>query len=162
MKKYDVIVALEGLREARKKWNEAKRKFDTDVNLLMDRLMREAAVNMMSATEVATAGGWTRRQVTDRMRRMDMNPKKGKRLLAAQAAQALADNAALLGIQPWEMDHMSPLMYLPMGSQLRALLEERGESTVLLRVSREKWEEHQSDCIGAGCCGCCLNGAVEA
>lgn len=123
MKKFDVIIALEGIAEARYKWNSAWLKFDSEVGYVIKRLLNEAAVNFMSAEEVARYSGLTVKRVRQLMRDNGLNPKTGKTLLAKQAAETLANNAALLGIEPHEMDLMSPLAYLPIGSDLKKFLE---------------------------------------
>jgi hypothetical protein len=123
MKMFDVQIALEGIAEARSKWDTALRKFNADVEFLMARLLNEAAVNHMSVEQVAKASGLTAKRVRVMMRAHGLDPKKGKRLLANHAAQALAENAALLGVEPHEMDLTSPLAYLPMGSDLKKFLE---------------------------------------
>lgn len=121
--KFGVLIALEGIAEARAEWHAAKRKFDADVNFLMHRLLLEAARNRMSVDEVAKASGYSVAQVRAMMRKRSLDPKKGRTLLAKQAAEALAANAELMGIQPWEMDLTSPLAYLPMGDEMRRALE---------------------------------------
>lgn len=123
MKFYDVQIALEGIAEARTAWDRGLRKFNSDVEYLMARLLNEAAVNHMSVEQVAKASGLTAKRVRSLMRAHGLNPKQGKRMLANHAAEALASNAALLGIEPNEMDLMSPLAYLPMGSDLKKFLE---------------------------------------
>jgi hypothetical protein len=120
---FDVQIALEGIAEARAKWDMAFRKFNADVEYLMARLLNEAAVNHMSVEQVAKASGLPAKRVRALMRDHGLNPKQGKRLLANHAATALTENAALLGIEPHEMDLTSPLAYLPMGSDLRRILE---------------------------------------
>ena len=123
MRMFDVQIALEGIAEARTKWDRAFRKFNADVEYLMARLLNEAAVNHMSVEQVAKASGLPAKRVRALMRDHGLNPKQGKRLLANHAATALTENAALLGIEPHEMDLTSPLAYLPMGSDLRLILE---------------------------------------
>lgn len=130
MKKFDVQIALEGINEATTAWAKARIKFNSDITYLMSRLLNEAAVNFMSAEEVARYSGMTVKRVRILMRANGLDPKKGKRLLAKQAAEALSENAALLGIEPHEMDLMSPLAYLPMGSDLRKFLETKTVSQV--------------------------------
>lgn len=174
MKMYGVQIALEAIHEARDKWDTAHRKFNSDVSYLMARLINEAAVNHMSVEQVAKASGLTAKRVRTMMRAHGLDPKKGKQLLANHAAQTLADNAALMGVEPHEMDLMSPLAYLPMGSELRKQfleteaargVKELPEDTVLVRIDRETWEEHKAngECpVSAACCGCHLDYAVEA
>lgn len=122
MKKLDVVIALETVKEARAKWAVAQTSFTADVSTVMKRLLNEAAVNMMSAEEVAKASGLTVKRVRALMRENNLNPKNSKRLLAKTAAETLAENAALMGVEPREFDLMSPLAYLPMGSSLKGFL----------------------------------------
>lgn len=122
MRKFDVQIALEGVREAREKWFFAQQRFNTDVDFVMTRLLHEAARNFMSVDEVARMSALTPKRVRELMRRAGLDPKSGKRLLAKQAAEALAQNSELLGIEPHEMDLTSPLAYLPMGSELKQKL----------------------------------------
>lgn len=119
MKKFDVQIALEGVHEAKAAWAKAITKFNSDIDAMMARLLREAAVNYMSAEEVAKVSGFTVKRVRQMMRDAGLNPRDGKTLLSKKAAEALAENSALLGIEPHEMDLMSPLAYLPMGEQMR-------------------------------------------
>lgn len=121
--KFEVQLALEAVADARKTWGVATAKFNSDVDLLFARLLNEAAVNKMSVNEVGKAAGMTTVKVRALMRRHGLNPKTGRNLLAAQAAETLAENSALLGVEPHEFDLMSPLAYLPMGSDLRKFLE---------------------------------------
>jgi len=130
MKKFDVQIALEGIAEAKATWAKAITEFNAGVEYVMTRLIHEAAANYMSVEEVAKASGLTPKRVRLLMRNSGLDPKKGKRLLAKHAAEALAENAALLGIAPHEMDLMSPLAYLPMGKQLRQELQNRTVSQV--------------------------------
>lgn len=127
MEKFGVQLNLEAVRDAKAAWDKARRQFDADVDYVMTRLLHEAAVNYMSAEQVAKASGLTVKKVRALMRGVGLNPRNSKRLLAAAAADALRDNAALLGIEPHEMDLMSPLAYLPMGSELRERLTETKE-----------------------------------
>lgn len=130
MQKFDVQIALEGVREAREKWTKAKIKFDADVEYVMSRLINEAAVNYMSAEEVARASGLTTKRVRLLMRQRGLDPRKSKRLLSKQASETLMENAALLGVEPHEMDLMSPLAYLPAGQELRQMLTDMTLSQV--------------------------------
>jgi hypothetical protein len=123
VQKFDVQIALEGIAEAKTKWTRAFADFNAGVETAMTRLIHEAAANFMSAEEVAKHSGLTVKRVRILMRAAGLDPKHGKRLLSKNAATALAENAALLGIQPHEMDLTSPLAYLPMGSEMREFLE---------------------------------------
>lgn len=124
MELFGVQLELEAVRDARAAWSKAKRQFESDVDLIMARLLNEAAVNYMSVPQISKASGLTPTKVRALMRKHNLNPKRGKRALAAAAATALQENSALLGIEPHEMDLMSPLAYLPMGSDLRQELSD--------------------------------------
>lgn len=117
---------------AEAKRERAKRiaEFDSGVAAVMSRLLHEAARNYMSVEEVAKAGGFTVKRVRQMMRDVGLNPRDGKNLLSKKAAEALSNNAALLGVEPGEMDLMSPLAYLPMGEQLRRELQDKTVSKV--------------------------------
>ena len=147
MQKFDVVIALEGVREAKAEWAKAVTKFNADVEYVMARLLHEAARNYMSAEEVAKASGFTVKRVRTLMRAAGLDPRSGKTLLAKKAAEALADNAALLGIEPHEMDLMSPLAYLPMGEKMRRELQERSVSQVTEMEGEHDafYEEHYPD-----------------
>lgn len=130
MLKFHVVSALENLRDAKAEWAKAVTKFNADVEFMMRRLLHEAAHNYMSAEEVARASGMTTKRIRDLMRKNGLNPRDGKTLLAKHAAEALHENSALLGIEPHEMDLMSPLAYLPMGKALREELQNQTISQV--------------------------------
>lgn len=130
MKRLDVIGHLERVREAKREWTIARISFDTDVNAMMRRLLHEAAANYMSPEDVAKASGFTTKRVRQMMRDIGLNPRDGKTLLSNKAAEALANNAALLGIEPRDMDLMSPLAYLPMGSVMKRALADAAVSKV--------------------------------
>lgn len=130
MKKIDVLTQLEKINDAHKRWSAARLEFLTASNHMMARLLHEAAANFMSAEEVAKASGFTIKNVRNQMRNAGLNPKDGKRLLSKKAAEALANNSALLGIEPREMDLMSPLAYLPMGEQMKRELRASAVSQV--------------------------------
>lgn len=154
MKKFEIILALEQVAAARKKWNQAERKFRSDLGSVMRRLILEAAHNRMSAEDVGRNSGYSAREIRRMMRDSGLDPKKGKTLLAKQSADALAENAALLGVDPHEMDLTSPLAYLPMGSELRRFLEtsrvtgedvdtEISEADAVLDVAFLLWQVEQ-------------------
>lgn len=130
MKKLDVIVQLEKVHEAKAQWAKAQMDFNTSIEYMMARLLREAAVNYMSPEEVARASGFTTKRVRQLMRDAGLNPRDGKTMLSKRASEALAENAALMGIEPSEMDLMSPLAYLPMGSKMKRELQDLTVSQV--------------------------------
>lgn len=129
MNRQDVTTNLVRIRQARRAWTTAKAKFDSDVDAALLRLVHEAAANFMSAEEVSRYSGFTVRRVREVMRQAGLTG-RGKRLLAKQAATTLAENAIVLGIEPKDMDLMSPLAYLPAGSELRKGAEANGVSNV--------------------------------
>jgi hypothetical protein len=130
MQKFDVQIALEGVREARGEWSRAQQEFQSNVDKVLDRLIHEAATCFMSVEEFAKASGLSPKRVRDLMRRNRMHPSSSKTLLAKHAAEALATNSELLGIAPHEMDLTSPLAYLPMGKELRQELTDKTVSRV--------------------------------
>ena len=156
MKKFDVQIALEGIREAKAEWAKAVRAFNADVEKVLVRLLHEASVNYMSPEEVARFSGLSTKRVRSLMCEHGLNPRDGKRMLADSAAKALADNAALLGIRPHDMDLMSPLAYLPMGSQLRQELTDKAVARVTelpedtVTVSRNTLSLMLTDCYEDG------------
>lgn len=140
MQKFDVVIALEGVAEAKAAVAKGVTKANSDIAYVMSRLIHEAARNFMSAEEVAKASGFTVKRVRQMMRDAGLDPKKGKRLLSKTAAEALANNAALMGIEPHEMDLMSPLAYLPMGEKMKRELQDKTVSQVH-EVSGNDWDE---------------------
>lgn len=161
MQKFDVQIALEGVREARSKWNTAVRQFNADADKVMTRLLHEAAANYMSSEQVAKHSGLSPKRVRSLMRLAGLNPSRGKNLLAKHAAEALATNSELLGIAPHEMDLTSPLAYLPMGSELRQALTDKTVSKVTelddptCRCSdrsgyHRNWNEYLHTCMDCG------------
>lgn len=130
MKKADIIEALHKVREAKHVWAREQATFNSSVEAVMTRLLHEAAVQRMSPEEVARESGFTPKRIRAIMRIIGLNPRDGKHLLSAKAGEALANNAALLGIEPRDMDLMSPLAYLPMGEQMKRELQQRTVSQV--------------------------------
>lgn len=132
MDKFVVLLHLEALREDNAKWAEANVRHNADVAYVMKRLLLEAVNNRMSVDEVAKAAGITAKRVRMMMRDAGLDPKSSKVLLSKQAAEALAENAALLAIEPQDMDLMSPLAYLPMGREMRERLtsQKRGRQAL--------------------------------
>lgn len=130
MKKFDVIIALESVQSAKREWAAGVTMFNASVDTLMSRLLHEAAANYMSPEEVARASGFTPKRVRQMMRDRGLNPRDGKTVLNQKASEALANNAALLGIEPSEMDLMSPLAYLPMGEKMKRELQDKTVSQV--------------------------------
>jgi hypothetical protein len=77
----------------------------------------------MSVEQIAKAANMTPKAVRMHMRRQGLDPKHGKRALAHAAAEALRTNAALLGVDPLDIDLSSPLAYLPGGSKIQTLMQ---------------------------------------
>ena len=123
MDRFGVQLTLESLREAAEEWKAAYKKFGDELARCYTRMIYEAIASGMSVEQFAVYSGMTPKAVRTLMRKQGLDPKKGKRFLSHSAAEALRENAELLGIQPNEMDLRSPLAYLPMGSQLRAQLD---------------------------------------
>lgn len=149
MKRLDVIALLEAVRDAKKEWTIARITFDSDVHAIMRRLLHEAAHNYMSPEDVAKASGFTTKRVRQMMRDIGLNPRDGKNLLNRKAAEALATNADLMGIEPRDMDLMSPLAYLPMGSVLKRQLQDRAVSQVTAFPETITLEPEQAEALQA-------------
>jgi hypothetical protein len=84
----------------------------------------------MSVEEVAKHSGIRVSEIRKKMRNAGLDPRNGKMLLVKQAAEALATNAALLGVHPSEVDLMSPLAYLPAGEELQRKITDASTSGV--------------------------------
>lgn len=121
---------LREVADSRAAWRAAERQFQADYAAVMKRLLNEAAYNMMSVEQVSAASGIPNKQVRAMMRRFNLNPKHGRKMLSEQAAKALHKNAALMGVKPEDMDLTSPLAYLPMGDALKRRLVEETTSVV--------------------------------
>lgn len=130
MKKLEVVSLLAMVKTAKEQHALEETKFNSDIVAVMTRLLHEAAVNYMSAEEVAKHSGFTVKRVRALMRDVGLNPRDGKGMLNRLASEALSNNAALMGIEPYEMDLMSPLAYLPMGEQMKRELADRTVSQV--------------------------------
>lgn len=138
MHKFGVQLGLEAVAAARNEWTQALRKFEADVEYVMTRLINEAAINYMSAEDVAKHSGLTVKRVRLLMRNNGLDPKRAKRLLAKKAAETLAENAALLGVEVQDMDLMSPLAYLPAGSILKERFLETGGVDIAEETRRDQ------------------------
>lgn len=130
MQKFEIQLNLEHIKQARKAYNDAAREFGERVDKAMKRLIHEAAAQRMSITEVGKLSGFTSAQVKARMKAMNLNPTTGKTLLSKQAADVLTSNAAIMGIEPSEIDLMSPLAYLPAGSLLKDKAQSKGVTDI--------------------------------
>lgn len=123
MKKFEIEINLNHIRDARAELNKKVREFNTECDKAMKRLIHEAAANMMSAQEVGKHAGMSTAAVKTKMKKFNLNPSKGKTLLSKNAAEVLASNAEIMGIEPHQIDLMSPLAYLPAGKDVSAFLE---------------------------------------
>lgn len=121
---------LRRVAAARKTWGLAHTEFFVNVDTIMRRLIHEGIANRMSAEQVASLSGVSVKHIRQLMRTYDLDPKGGKQMLSRKAAETLANNAELLGIDPVDMDLMSPLAYLPAGSELRKAMAAQGVSQV--------------------------------
>lgn len=119
MDRVDVLSHLSKIRHARKEVERVRREVNCAADTLIPRLLHEAAREMMSLREVADALGVSVKRVRVLMREAGMNPTVGAQLRASHAVKALRENAALLGVDPREIDIMSPLQYLPGGQGLK-------------------------------------------
>lgn len=122
MQKVDVIRALNAVAKAKRQFAEVQTRFQSDLDTTMRWLLHEAAADYMSVEDVAKQSDFSPARIRSFMRKFGLNPKSGKHLLARTASDALHSNADLLGIDPRQMDLMSPLAYLPMGAQMRQAL----------------------------------------
>lgn len=130
MKMLTVVAGLEKMREAREAWGKGRTEFFAAYDILLRRYIYEGCANYMGANQIAGALGVSPRTIRTKMRSMGLDPKGGKRTLNATASEAMLENAALMGIEPSEMDLTSPLAYLPMGSQLRQQLQDQSLARV--------------------------------
>lgn len=127
MKLYEIQMTMERIRDARHEWAVKHREVNTVAARSMKRLLHEAIAQRMSVEDVSKHSGYTKPRIRQMMRNMGMEPKWSKTMLAKTAAEALHSNAELLGIDPVDMDLLSPLAYLPAGSQLQTAV--RSEAT---------------------------------
>lgn len=147
MNQQEITAALGDLREARAKWHKGRTDFLATYNTLLSRLIYEALANFMGEPHIAVALGVTRSSVRAHMRGMGLDPRAGQRALNAKASDAMLENAALMQIDPKDMDLTSPLAYLPMGKDLRKQLQDRtvrlvdpDDESVSGNVTDAEWE----------------------
>jgi hypothetical protein len=138
----EIQAALRRVHDARERWVAEHASFTVNVDTIMRRLIHEAAAAFMSAEQVSSLSGITVKRIRALMRTYDLDPKGGKQMLSRKAAEALANNAELLGIEPSEMDLMSPLAYLPAGSELRKQMAGQQVSQVFYDEVAEFPETH--------------------
>lgn len=130
MNKTEVVSWLSNLRAARRKWYDARASFFSAYEQILTRLVYEGLANYMSPNEIADNLGVSVKTIRTKMRALGLDPRTGKTILNRRASEALTENAALLGIEPSEMDLTSPLAYLPMGEKMRDELRNRTVSQV--------------------------------
>lgn len=122
MNKFDVVIALEKLRDQRREWYAAHAEFRKGHDTVLKVLLLHAAKNKMSVADIAHVLSISRGDVRKRMKALGLNQRDGIRLMAEHAAKALAENTELLGVDVHQI-MTSPLAYLPMGDQMRRELE---------------------------------------
>lgn len=127
MNREELKAAFAQADAAAKRWDVAIARFQSEIKRVRIALVTEAVAHRMSASQVSEISDLNVTQVRRVMRAAGLDPKWGQGLLAKQAASALIENANLLGIDPKDMDLTSPLAYLPMGEELRAVLEAKAE-----------------------------------
>lgn len=125
MKMLEIESMLKDLRKARERWGQGRTEFFSGYDWVLTRLVHEAAINYMGANQIATALGVSPKTIRAKMRAIGLDPKGGKRALNAKASQALLENAAIMSVDPSEVDLTSPLAYLPMGEELRKQYQDR-------------------------------------
>lgn len=123
MNRAEIEDAFARIKDARDAWRTGLKEFERNTKPYLARLLHEAVAVYMPEEEIAQRSGLSRTQVRILLRVHDLDPWSSKTLLSKKAAKALVENATLMGIDPRNMDLMSPLAYLPMGSSLRAKLE---------------------------------------
>lgn len=129
MDRESVRRTLSRVRASRDEWSTAKAKHDSDVAYVMQRTVNEAIRNRMSVEEIATHAGMSVKAVRAYMRDIGLTT-RSVGLLSKQAAENLESNAALMGIDPREMDLASPLAYLPAGRYLRDTVNDQTAPSV--------------------------------
>lgn len=121
--KHEIAAGFGAVKEARAEWAEAHTTFQNRVELVMARLILEAVCHRMSVEQIASMSGLTPKRVRLIMRSRGLDTKRGLSVLSKSAADALQENADLLGVDATEIDLTSPLAYLPLGKNLRKFLE---------------------------------------
>ena len=160
MNKTDVRHALNGIQVAERAWTEARTEYLAGLSDVMRRLLHEAAHNFMSAEDIAKDTGWSVKRVRQHMRMIGLDPRDGVRLLSRKAAEALANNAELMAIDPSDMDLTSPLAYLPMGDKMKRELQDKTVSQVMEIPEVSGNRVHGVNYIDPGL-GCQVNGYAD-
>lgn len=127
MDKWLIQEHFKRVKDATSEVELALTRFQADVDTIVSRLLYEALIQRMSVEQISAASGIPPRTVRAMIREKGLKASTSKGVLSRQAADALHENAALLGIEPGEFDLMSPLAYLPMGEKMRKELEESDE-----------------------------------
>lgn len=143
----EVHAYLHRVKDARAEFARVQTKFRSDMDAVLSRLTFEGLALRMSVEQIARASGVPTKRIKDFMRSGGMSPSESKTALSRKAAEALANNAALLGVEPNEIDLMSPLAYLPMGSVLRRELQDRSVSQVTEEDVSGNFYERVADTI---------------
>lgn len=173
MNKPEIIELMNRMRNANARFDALRKAHNADEVAALKRLVLEGAAQYMSAEQMAEETGATVRRIRIVMRVLNLDPRRKPSVLSKHAATVLEENATLLGIEPAEMDFMSPLAYLPMGEEMRKQINAQAaqgvteieDDSVLIRIDRQTWEEHveNGECpISSACCGCHLDGAWVA
>jgi hypothetical protein len=161
MLQFEVELALQEVAQEVQKWKVAYHDFLQGVNRVMDRLIHEAVANRMSVEQIAGLSGLTKHRIRRQMKQMGLDYRTSKTALAHSAAEALKNNAALLGVDPLDMDLSSPLAYLPGGSQLRTKMQSEAvkgvkdldemQGEIVLHETGHV-AEHVAHCTANTCC----------
>lgn len=138
MKTHEITASLREVGAAVRTWRRAYREFNEQKDRVLKHLLMEAAFQRMSLDEAALAADLPLAGLRPIAKEMELNTKRGRSLLTRQAAETLAANAAFLGVDQTEMDLMSPLAYLPMGSGLRQFLETEATQGVAAKMDDDE------------------------
>lgn len=165
--KQDVLDLLNSLKAVRDSFAVVRVRHIAETSTVARRLFIEGAVNYMSPEEMAQASGYTPKAVRMYLREHGLDPRMKKPMLSKHAARVLADNAALLNLEPADL-LLSPLAYLPAGDELRREVQEKNVSKVTEveaePVATGMWctncgfledpaecPEDRAQCTGCGC-----------
>lgn len=123
MNRRETEEALSRVAELRSDAQRRINEFSTAYNTAFGRLLHEAAFNWMTPEDVARLTGLPPRMVRAKMRQQGLNPKTPAAVLSKQAGAALAENARRLGVDPHDINLMSPLAYLPGGDDIQSVID---------------------------------------
>lgn len=124
----EVNAAFREIGKAKAEWAKSITAFNADVEVLMRRLLVEAAANRMAFENIVATTGMSSKRVRVLMKTANLDPRKTPTFLAKQASRILQRNAEILKIDPSQMDLMSPLAYLPAGKELENAVQEEVDS----------------------------------